>query len=262
MASRRTAWHFFFTVFLRARRAPGFDVRDEVRLSDEPPRVDYLLLRHAEAAPPAETDVSLRGLWPRLALDTILELKSVGRPYRTGELDRLWGYVHIYHAGEHRRLPRRDDLRAALVVPLRTPALDADVDKMGLRWDDLGGGYWQVRGGLFPLYVAEIDVVAEQEDDDLLRLFSHEPERTVEGRRFWADRVGTAEARMALKDMDGYDEVMQKLLSGLTPEQRLAGLTMEQILLAATDDMLCGLPEDIVRSIEAVRSSLRQRAGR
>ena len=100
---------------------------------------------------------------PRVSL---LEYKSPGRPYRAGNLDRLWGYVHTHFANE-RGKPRtradgtelspgmegapdvwtRADLCAVLVVPGRTPSLDGDVEAMGLAWEDLGGGYWQVTGG-------------------------------------------------------------------------------------------------------------------
>jgi hypothetical protein len=96
---------------------------------------------------------TLRGLWLHLGLWTILELKSIGRPYRSGDLDRLWGYLHLYYADERARIAHRDDLRAALVVPARSPALSADMDAMRLQWKDLGAGYWQIKGGLFPLYV-------------------------------------------------------------------------------------------------------------
>jgi len=38
-----------------------------------------------------------------------------------------------------------------------------------LSWHDLGAGYWQLKGGAFALYLAEIDTVAEAEDDALLQ---------------------------------------------------------------------------------------------
>jgi len=58
-----------------------------------------------------------------------------------------------------------------LIVPSRTPTLLKDAKDNGLDWSDLGGGYWELASGPFTLYVAEIDIVAEREDDDLLRLF-------------------------------------------------------------------------------------------
>ena len=137
MSSQRTAWHFFFTILLRKRGPGEFEVRDEVPLSEEPPRLDYLLLRkRAEAAAqrPAET---LRGLWPRLPSVTVAEFKSVGRPYRKGNLDRLWSYIHLYFADPESGLGRRDELCGLLIVTTRTPTLDADASAMGLVWDDL-----------------------------------------------------------------------------------------------------------------------------
>ena len=50
MSSKRTAWHFFFCILLRRYGPSIFEVRDEVRLSEEPPRMDYLLLRRTDAA--------------------------------------------------------------------------------------------------------------------------------------------------------------------------------------------------------------------
>jgi hypothetical protein len=57
--------------------------------------------------------------------------------------------------------------------------------------------------------VAELDQVAEYEDDVLLRLFGHVKERTVKARRFWAEQAGTKEAMMALHDLEGHDEVVE-----------------------------------------------------
>ena len=47
---------------------------------------------------------------------------------------------------EHRLLAHRDDLCTVLVVPCRTPTLDADIEAMQLRWVDLGGGYGRLTG--------------------------------------------------------------------------------------------------------------------
>ena len=290
MSAQRTAWHFFFTILLRRRGPRWVEVRDEVPLSEERPRMDYLLLRKLLNPPADDRGQTLRGLWSRLPLVTIAELKSVGRPYRGRGLDRLWSYLHAYYSDAHSGIERRKDLGALLLVPVRTPSLDADAEEFGLCWSDLGGGYWELTGGLFRLWVAEIDVVAESEDDDLLRLFGHSKERTQEARRFWAEQVGTKEAMMAAQDLEGYDEVVQKFLdlippelrvaglapeqrlAGLAPEQRLAGLapeqvlrvfSLEQILLALPDDELRKLPEEYLATFpEPTREAIRKRIGR
>jgi hypothetical protein len=299
VSSQRTAWHFFFAILLRKRGPSEFEVRDEVPLSEEPPRVDYLLLRkrvEASAQRPAET---LRALWPRLPSVTVVEFKSIRRAYRKRNLDRLWGYIHLYFSDPASNVGRRDELCGLLVVTTRTPALDADASSMGLLWHDLGGGYWELRGGLFKLYLVELDRVAECEDDDLLRLFGHAKERTLEARRFWAEQVGTKEAMMALQDMEGYDEVVRRFLelippeqrlaglapeqrlaglppeqrlaglapeqrlAGLAPEQRLAGLAPEQAVLALPNEVLRALSDDFIETLpEPTRATIRQRLGR
>lgn len=301
MGTKRTAWHVFFGVLLRARGPRGIEVRDEVPLSDEPPRLDYLILRKTASFDPGDPGATLRGLWPHLPRVAAVELKSIGRPYRTGNLDRLWSYTHTVCAGDPTLLERRTDLCAVLVLPCRTPALDADVEKMGLAWEQMSPGYWELTGGLFALHLVEIDVVAEQEDDDLLRLFGHAEARTLEARRFWAEQVGSEEAKMAIQELEDYEEVMRKLLeklpperriravgltpeervaglapeqrlAGLAPEQRVAGLAPEQVLavfapeqvvLALPDSILRGLSEEYIAALpEAAQKAIRARRGK
>src|SRR5689334_12098915 len=112
MGARRIVWHVGFGRLLRRKGPSCFEVREEVLLSEEPARIDYLLLRKVtdEAATiPAQT---LRRLWPLLPLVSVVEYKSPGRPYRTGDLDRVWAYVHLYHADDRTRPSQRKDLAA------------------------------------------------------------------------------------------------------------------------------------------------------
>jgi hypothetical protein len=120
--------------------------------------------------------------------------------------------------------------------------------------------------------------VAEAEDDDLLRLFGHAELHTVEARRWLYDHVGAKEIAM---ELEGYEEVIQKLVSslppeqvlarykpeqrlaGLQPEQRLAGLQPEQVVLALPDEMLGALSDAYLASLPApVRAAIRARIGR
>jgi hypothetical protein len=286
MGSKRTAWHFFFCILLRRYGPSIFEIRDEVPLSEEPPRMDYLLLRRAEEGLAASAAQTLLALWALLPKVTIAELKSVGRLYDKGELDRLWSYTHSYYAAEHASLPERRDLAALLLVPGRTPTLDADVEAMGLGWVDLGAGYFRLTGGLFTLYVVEIDRVADQPDEDLLALYSHHEVRTPRSTRFWSELMG-AQAKTDPRVLEGYHEEIQKILSamplaerlaglapeerlaGLAPEERLAGLAPEERLadldrdhqaLALPLELLRLLPDDYLRSLSPeVQAELRRR---
>ena len=152
-------------------------VQGNVLLSTEPPCVDFLLLRRqggtGVAAALTDGPRILRRLWPTLPRATLMEYRSPLNPYRRGDLDRLWGYLHIYFANQHAKsgegagapgkravapsdppdVCARGDVAAVLVVARRPAALDEDVAAMGLSWEGFGPGYWRVRGGLFALYV-------------------------------------------------------------------------------------------------------------
>jgi len=177
-----------------------------------------------------------------------------------------------------------------LLVPAKTPSLELDTQALGLAWEDLGGGYWRLRGLPFVLYVAEIDEVAEAEDDDLLRLFGHAEPHTVEARRWLYEQVGAKEMRMGMHELEGYEDLIQKFiaavgpevvlrrfkpeerLAGLPPEERLAGLAPEERLvdldrdhavLALPDEMLHALSDEYISTLsEDARAKVRARIGR
>jgi hypothetical protein len=274
VGAKRVIWHVGFERNLRRRGPPSFEVRSEVPLSEEPLRLDYLLLRKLtpEGEPVDHSAQTLRHLWPLLPRVSVVEYKSPGHPYRSGQLDRLWGYVHTYFANQ-RALPRhradgtpvtpaegglevreREDLCAVLVVAARLPSLDADVRAMGLTWEDLGGGYLRVHDGLFTLYVVELDVVGPAEGDELLYSFGHGVVRSPEARWFWTELVGSKEAAMNLQDMEGYQELMDSLLDTLPAEQVLSHYAPEQVLSHyapeqvlshyAPEQRLAGLPPE------------------
>ncbi|MFT3770668.1 MAG: hypothetical protein QM820_35025 [Minicystis sp.] len=257
---------------LRRRGPRSFEVRDEVPLSDEPARLDYLLLRKVGIPAEDGAATTLRRLWALLPLVSVVEYKSPGRPYRTGNLDRLWGYVHLYHADDGQRPAAREQLCAVLIVSVRTPSLLSDAQSMGLAWEALGDGYWRVTGGLFVLYVVEIDVVAPAEGDDLLHSLGNGKLLTPEARWFWMELVGSKEAGMSMQDLEGYDELMAKLLDTLppeqvlshyAPEQRLAGLDRDHQALALPVEVLRLLPESYLRSLSPeVEGEIRRRLAR
>ncbi len=279
MGTTRTVWHVMLKTLLNQCAPRRFEVRGEVQLSSEPLRADYLLLRVVK---PEDGEArTLRKLWGLLPKDTILEFKSTGRPYRARNLDKLWAYLHLHYTDEPTRLEQRGDLCGALLVPSRTPSLDADVGSLGLTWHDLGDGYWKLTDGPFALYVIEIDAVAAAEDDDLLRSFGHDAAHTQEGKRWFLEQAGSTVEGMKMSDLEGYDEAILKAASGLpprrvlaaytpeqrladlTPEQRLAGLTPEQVLLALPDEILRTFPDNYLATLpEATQAAIRARLGR
>jgi hypothetical protein len=153
-------------------------------------------------------------------------------------------YCHGYYAGNHKALGSRDELCALLIVPCRTPTLDGDARAMGLTWEDLRHGYWRLRGGSFALLVVEIDVVAGEPDEDLLGLYGHGEVRTPRAIQFWGELAGP-EAKMELRELEGYEEAIKKILDALPPELRLAGLPAEQRLAGVpAEQRLAGVPAE------------------
>ncbi len=244
-------------------------------LSQEPSRVDYLLLRRVPEIPLDDPGETLRGLWPLLPKATIAELKTVGRPYRARNLDRLLAYLHLYFSGDDGTLETPTDLAGLLIVPDRTLTLDREIEERGLTWTDLGSGYAELKGGLFRLLVAEVDRVADGEDDDVLRLFGHEPELTREARQFWVELVGTKEAKMAVEALEDFYEVARRVFDSFPPEERLKGLTPEQIAgtlrTVPPDQLLVAMPDEVLRALspdfvdalpEPARTTVKNRRGR
>jgi hypothetical protein len=262
MGTTRTAWHVILFALLVQRAPRRFEVHREVSLSAEPLRADFILLLRA-LADDDEAAGTLKKLWSLLPRAAIVEFKSVGRPYRTRNLDRLWAYLHLYYVDQPEQLEKRADLCGVLVVAARTPSLDADAEALGLRWKDLGDGYWELTNGPFALYVAEIDVVADAERDEVLQLLGHAEIHTALARRWLSEQLGGEEIAMNIRELEGYDEVVQKFLESLPPEQVLAAYKPEQVLLAMPDEALRALSQEYVATLsEPTRAAIRARIAR
>jgi hypothetical protein len=66
-----------------------------------------------------------------------------------------------------------------------------------------------------------------------------------------------------MEKREGYDEMVKKFVGRLTLEQRLAGLTLEQVLGTLTDDALRALSDDYLRTLPPdVQEAIRKRIGR
>ena len=87
------------------------------------------------------------GSWSLLPRDTIQNPRAPGRPYRARNLDKLWAYLHLHYTDEPARLEQRGDLCGALLVPSRTPSLDADVASLDLTWTISATGTGKRRAG-------------------------------------------------------------------------------------------------------------------
>ncbi len=279
MGLARTPWHVLLAALLNQRGSRRYDVQSELPLSAEPLRVDYVFRRRDSGDD--ESATTLKNLWKLLTKEALVEFKSIGRPYRSTNLDRFVAYLHVYYADYVAQLEERTNLSGVLLVTSRSKSLNADATALGLSWHDLGGGYWKLLGGPFALFAVELDVVAVVEDDDVLRWFVRKQPRTLEGRQWLGTQLGAKEIAMQMNELEGYDEIIQQLLETLAPEQRLAGLAPERVLaMYAPEQRLAGLapdqvpltfPDDVLRALsddyldklpEATRAAIRKRIGR
>ncbi|MEP7126987.1 MAG: hypothetical protein ABJE95_39005 [Byssovorax sp.] len=272
MDMRNTHWHLAFANLIQNRAPPGFDIQTEVALTIEPQRADILLLRRVGAAREDDKAEVMRTLWPRLGLVTILEYKSPGTSsFRPGDLIRLWSYGAVYDASHLKDLPSTSDLTLTLVLPSITPTLTREIARMGWTFVPLGGGYGQIVGAVYALYVVETDGVCVTELDLFLEVFSRHVLKVNKATR-WL-RAWLKEEKMKHPDMteedDGYDpefaEMFQRLPPALqveliAPEIRLLGLDRDQQALALPVEILRGLTEAYILSLApATQEKIRQR---
>ena len=291
-----TLWHSIFAALLGERGPATTRIQAEPTLSAYPRRPDFLLLERprGEAGPEGEAR-TLRGLWPRLTRAALVELKSPGRDFRRTELVRLLGYGVQYHEQHMSELTGPGDLSLVLVMLRPTPSLRDELAHMAWSLEPLENGYARIRGVMYTTFVVFADEVATAEDDDFMRIFSrhHLVHRET---RWWLEQWLQRTKEMSdyhqedPRDIEGYEEVLQKLLeslpleerfagltleerlaglsprerlAGLSPMERLADLSPEEQLLTLSDELLRGFSEDYLRTLSpATQAAIRARIGR
>ena len=130
-------------------------------------------------------------------------------------------------------------LTLVLLTPAETPSLKAAIRYMDWHLERLDAGYARITGAWYTTFVAFIDEVCEAEQDDYLRLFSRHRNQSYEAMRWLNARFLTRTTMENLRELEGYDDLVERLLSTLppeevlrhyNPEQRLAGLQPEEVL--------------------------------
>ena len=172
------------------------------------------------------------------------------RRFRDGDLYRLtgcgWTWLH-----QHPELTP-DGLVLVLLVADFNDALRHELACCGALLDDLGDGYHRARVGGLRLIVVVLDVVADAEKDEYLKVFGHAPSWSPEVVQ-WLDRYTTQEhAVIDPKQLDGWDEAIQKISRSIPVRKWVAGLTPEQRAEALQefkpDDLAHALkPDDLAR---------------
>lgn len=273
-----TLWHECFYACITDRAPPGFELHTEHLLSLRPRRADLLLLRRSGEPRRDDQAHLLRGLWPRLGQASLVELKSPTRGFRRTEFLRLCGYGLQYHEQNLDDLPDAGALTLVLIVPSLNKAFTDELATLRCTLRPLGGGYAEVVGFPYSIYVACTDEVAEAEQDDFLRIYSHHKVQTEQARGWLETWIQNKQSAMpTVTEREDYDEVLDKLLSslspervlrhvgtrtilehikpeerlaGLAPEERLAGLAPAQVLkYYGAEDLLLEMPLEVLRGL-------------
>ena len=249
-----TWWHLPFGALVTERCPAWIEVQLEVILQRQPQRLDHVyLLRAKSRCDPNDCGRVLRGLWEHIQVVGLGEFKSTARPFRTGDLYRLtgcgWTWLH-----QHPELAP-DDLVLVLIVADFNDALRDEIVRCGAVLEALGCGYHHARVGGLKLIVVELDAVAVAEKDEYVKVFGHDPSWTPEVVQ-WLDRYTTQEHTVIdPKQLDGWDEAMQKIARSVPLKHRLAGLTAEQRAELAQglkpEERLRGLtPDDLAHALK------------
>jgi hypothetical protein len=252
VSAGRTAWHVWFAIFVKETAPPDTEVRFEVVLTAEPQRGDLLLVRRGELR--SGEAKALRGLWPLLRGDTILEYKSFAWPLRPGDLARLQGYGAQYFAAEiGKRAFELAELSLVLVVAKRTPTLTAELARMGWTMTAISTGYARIVGSGYAVYLVVLAEVAQAEKDEIAALFSG-PRWTGEQLAWWWRHHAGSMEDVSVEQTEDYEQIIREIVDHLTLEQRLAGIAPLSV------DVLRVLPEEYIRSLSVeVQDEIRRR---
>ena len=288
MSNSRTQWHVLFYAALKEHGPRSVEVLAEVVLSAEPQVADVLLIRRTEAEDPGAEPHTLRRLWVLLVREMLVEYKSPSRPPRAHDLAKLFGYAGQLHALRGREIGPFSNLLICMVVTAINAPLRSDLQELGAPLSRLAPGYYLVETRPYRLLVVDLSEVVAAEKDEWMAILVPSTMLSARARRW-------LEEHMPMKDvspddkLEGHDEVLERLLQSLTPEEILkaagttrllesvspeeilkaAGTTRvlesvppEQMLLALPDSALRALSDEYVRTLpDEVQATIRRRIG-
>ncbi len=247
----KTYWHYPYAALLRERMPPGWVLDVEHPLSLAPRTADLLLLRSQGSEHRDHEARVMRGLWQHLTDVVLLEFKSPSAGLRPRDLSKLLSYGWEYLSQPDCRAYQETDLSLVLVVPRDSRTLSGECQRWNLEREPLGNGYVRLLGKGCTILVVLLDQVAEAEHGDFLRVFTPNRAqiRDASAIKWIHSRLREVLSMEELKKLDEYEELVagfidlfgpEAVLSQFEPEQRLAGLSPEEMkrLRAALDEQL------------------------
>jgi hypothetical protein len=247
----RTWWHPLLASFLRWQLGSHYEVQEEVPVGKKPLQIDILLLHKTQGELAEPTRKILAGLVEYLNDYTLLELKSPSDTLRAGDFQTLLAYALLYRAQNQ---PMLDPSRLTLVIiaPHLSSPYENELRLLGGTIQQEQAGIRRLQGGTLghPAWLLETAVLAGQDHPVLSLLsprFLRQGTQTYEELRqagytelvvYMAQqiqqfqRLGKEFAMQHLGSDTEMAQAMRELLASMPPEQRLEGLSPEQLLQA------------------------------
>jgi hypothetical protein len=288
VSTSRTQWHVLFYAALKEHGPPSAEVLAEVSLSTEPLRADILLIRRKDATRPDPDPRTLRALWPYLVREMLIEYKSPSRPPRPYDVAKLIGYGGQLHALRGREIGPFRHLLLGMVVTSLNGALLGDLWGIGAPIQKVAPGYHMVETRPYRLLIVDLSEVVRAEKDEWMAILVPSTLLTAQAKRWLEAHMPTKDIPMD-EQLEGHNEVLERLLHSLTPEEifqaagterllaslppeqilhaagterLLASLPPERLLVALPDSILRALPDDYIRTLPAdVQEAIRKRIG-
>ncbi len=257
----RTWWHPLLTGLLRWQLGSHYQLQEEVPVGQKPLQIDVLLVRKEEGELPEDARRVLAGLAEYLNELTLLEFKSPSDTLRAGDFQTFLAYALLYRA-QNEPLLAPERLHLLVLAPRLTNPYREELRTLGVTARQEQPGIWALEGGAVNhrTWVLETGALAGLEHP-LLTLFS--PQFLSQAPQTYAqlsqggynEMVGYMAQQIRQFNARGVEFAMQHLgaekemgqiwrdlLASLPPEERLAGLSLEQRLAGLPpEERLAGL---------------------
>jgi hypothetical protein len=285
-----TAWHPVLVVLLEHVLPGGFyQCLSEFQLSREPLRIDVVVVQRGRPGTPPAPRL-LASVVGDLADHTLIHFKGPTDELERGDARMLLAYALQYLVVAEIEDPAPVALR--VVAPHLTPRFAQALRALGCELKMTEAGTHEGRLGVFPLRVIETVSVNARAGEHLLYTVTPGmladpggiPALSLEESDvFWALREHVEQLRHPLpgqrkrhmkdedKVVESFEQGMKRLiarlspeevLSAYAPEQRLAGLTDAQAVLALPDVMLRALSTEYLATLpRETRAAIQRRLG-
>lgn len=272
---RRTAWHPML-VFMMGQFAPADrEILSEFSLNRLPQRVDIVVIEQKDV--PAEPRRKLRSIFDHLRKHTLIEYKGV-----TDDLEAIDVYVLLAYAFQYMTLGNISDpneMCLMFVAERIPPAFVERIERFQGFFVPIGNGLWQGQLAGLPLHGVELKdaykaspserslyvftraFLKDQRALVLLNKLDKEELLVYQLLVEHVQQLGKDPQTMHLKDFDlaqkSLEDVYDIVLARTSVEQRLKGLTPEEVLATYTPEQrVAGLTAD---ELEHLAKQLREK---